>query len=501
MRAASGTAYTLPLVNTHSTPDWNPLRTALLAAAWLAGWTAAPAGAAKKPDPAVSPVRVPPVTAPLRPAAPPVAERFALGDSTVIESFMLSNGLRVITRHVPLSSAIAITLAFDAGDRDDPANRIGLARLLGKLRYFAATEAEPARTRDQMTNLRPAGWDLQVAARSTRLSEVASLGQFPGVLHQMAARLRGVQFTEPELRAAVESVRQDLMANYRDSLERVIVFRARALAEGDEESAIARRVSGEGLKTISMREVRDLLALQGTRQAVLSLAGDMTAYPMRALIENEFGGIPASESTPLSKRPPLKPIQRRVSFPGLPFPLASIGVVAPALTDTLHPEFYAASLRLGTFMLNKWGRPDPPFTSRFRYQLFDDPEMALFFVPLSVEGLLIPQMREEFTFTAADAFFVEPPAPLRTGLQRGVEWMLGGMLPPELLAQARGGGSVLLTLSSTAGARQLWGDESFWALYRQRFAQGLEGERGHWRDYFQNTSRQVELVLTPPSMR
>src|SRR6185503_2836149 len=57
--------------------------------------------------------QVPSATDALRPATPQAAERYALPDSTVIEAFTLPNGLRVITRHVPLSSAVAIALAFD----------------------------------------------------------------------------------------------------------------------------------------------------------------------------------------------------------------------------------------------------------------------------------------------------------------------------------------------------------------------------------------------------
>jgi hypothetical protein len=185
----------------------------------------------------------------------------------------------------------------------------------------------------------------------------------------------------------------------------------------------------------------------------------------------------------------------------LRFPLATVGIVAPSLSDSLHPEFYAASVRLGAYMLCKWGRPDPPFTTRFRYQVLDDPELALFFPPLTVEGLTIPQMQEEFAFTAGDAFFSDPPEPLRNGLLRGVLWMLGGPMPSDLLAQARGGGAPLLNLASTAAGRALMGDEAFWALYRDRFARGMVGERADWKAYFQDPTHHVEMVLIPSSMR
>lgn len=436
----------------------------------------------------------------LAPASAAAATRAALPDSTVIEAWTLPNGLRVITRHVPLSSAIAVTLAFDSGERMESAARPGLTRLVARLRYFAATGAEPARTAADMARLRPAGWDLQVSARSMRLTEVAALGQFPGVLHQVAARLRGVEVEAADLAAAVASVREDLGAHYRDSLDRVLVYRTRALAEGASDDQIARRAAGAALATVPLKEVRERLAALGTRQAVLSLAGDMNAYPIRRLVENEFGGIPASPAA-AARVPPLAPAQRTALMPGLSFPLAAIGVVAPALDDTSHAEFYAAALRLGTYMLGKWGRPEPPFSSRFKYLLLDDPDLALYFPPLTVEGLTVPQLREEFAATAADAFFADPPPNVQFGLRRGVEWMLGGPLPTDLLISARGGGAVLVNLASTAAARALLGDEAFWSGYRERFARGLGGERADWRDWFQDRQRQVEMVLLPPEMR
>lgn len=436
------------------------------------------------------------------PAGPPATaandQRIALRDSTTIEAFTLSNGLRVVTRHVPLSGAIAITIAFDRGERDDPENRAGLARLLGKLRYFAATDIELARTREHMQRTRPAGWDLQVATRTTRMSEVATLGQFPGIVHQMAARLRGVRVDEAVLRSTIASVREDLAACYGDSVPLAVVFRTRALAEGLDEEAVRRRASGAGIEGIRLREVQELLARQGTRQAVLSLAGDMKAFPMRRLLENEFGSIPASAPLPPPEPRRLVSAKASSALPAARRRITSVGILAPALHDTLHPEFYAAALRLGGFMLGEMGRPGPSLSGRFYFQPFDDPELALFY-PES-EGDVSDA--EAFRGSVTEGFFVPMSPEMALSLHRGVDWMLGGPLVTDLLVQSRGGGPILLTLSSTAAIRALWGDETFWSRYRERFFLAFEPvERADWKEYFLNPSRRVDLQLAPPDAR
>ena len=51
-----------------------------------------------------------------RPAAA-VSGPIPLADSTVTESWVLSNGLRVVTRHVPICEAVDVTLAYRIGRR------------------------------------------------------------------------------------------------------------------------------------------------------------------------------------------------------------------------------------------------------------------------------------------------------------------------------------------------------------------------------------------------
>ena len=115
-----------------------------------------------------------------------------LRDSTVADHWKLANGLTVVTRHIPRALGVAITVAYPTGSDGDPAGRPGLTRLAAEVEMMAPAGDVPERTREEMESLRPLGWSIKVGRRSVQLAEVATREQFPGVLRQMATRMRGV---------------------------------------------------------------------------------------------------------------------------------------------------------------------------------------------------------------------------------------------------------------------------------------------------------------------
>ena len=84
-------------------------------------------------------VRLAAVFALLVASAPRSAFAAVLADSSVVERWTLANGLRVVTRHIPRARDVAVTVGYRFGMDDDPAERPGLAELVGDLVFTSAT--------------------------------------------------------------------------------------------------------------------------------------------------------------------------------------------------------------------------------------------------------------------------------------------------------------------------------------------------------------------------
>jgi hypothetical protein len=143
-----------------------------------------------------------------------------------------------------------------------------------------------------------------------------------------------------------------------------------------------------------------------------------------------------------------------------------------------------------------WGRAEAPLTSRFQYSLFDDPEIARFYPPIE-NGAVEPVTLFKAFRDVADALEKTIITPeVESPLLRGVIWLLGGAMSPELLERAAHDPSVLGTLSTNQAVRELWGGEPFWSRYRTRFIAHQQPYRA-WMDYLFDSSHRVGLVLTP----
>ena len=218
----------------------------------------------------------------------------ALDDSTVFESFKLPNGLRVVTRDVPGCRYVDVTVAYDFGQNDEPQGKEGMSALLAELEFYAATAETPERTREEMPSLRPAGWDVAVVPRVTRFSEIAPENLLPGLVHQAADRMRGIHVTPAALKRATNAVRADLDSAYRLNLGLALHHAARAWGTRGGEAAFGRAATGRGIQGIGVREIQQQAsAVFVPANAVLSVAGSLGTIPLRALIQSEFGSIPA----------------------------------------------------------------------------------------------------------------------------------------------------------------------------------------------------------------
>lgn len=405
-------------------------------------------------------------------------------DGTTSEEWTLDNGLRVTIRNVPGAGAVGIVVAYDVGRADDPVGQEGLTRLMADCAFMAAADQTPSRSRAELDDLRPIGWNVQVEHTRTELAEMASKERFPGVLHQVALRMHGVKIDDAVVDQARADVRAEFEQLYGKDLGARLYAEIGVRASGRSHESFERWISGAGIEKVGTREVsRRIEELYVPANAVLSLAGDFEGVNLRAFIQREFGDIPAG--TKFERPAQRKPVSfhSQVRQPGAPRTLGAVGILAPAVSDTSHPSFYLTMLVLGQHASMRWGRPNSPLRSRFNYSIFDDPSVARFYPPVKSKSWtpenLSVQMRglaEHFNGFVVDFKAVQ-------SVQLSVDWLLGGPLPPSLQERITKDPAVLYRVASSGAARRLIGDEAFWRSYRRQFDPTVGSRYDRWHPY------------------
>lgn len=421
-----------------------------------------------------------------------------LADSTWTDRWTLKNGLEVTARHIPDGNAVAVAVAYRVGRDHDPPEQGGLAILLAEVLLTAPAGDIPERSREEMTELRPRGWNLQVHARLSLISELVSPASFPGLLRQVATRMRGVTVTDSLMARSRRGVIRDLGERYFGSPDVTLVNQVRDLAAGVSDESLMRRAGGRGIQQVTAQEAADRLRrLYVPANAVLSVAGNLEGVDLRQLVGSLFEDIPGG--TPLREPPPLplKAGARTIARPGLKEPLGIVGVLAPALNDSLHPSFYLSALFIGRVCDQRWGKAPPPLPGRFRYPVLADPTIVQIFPPVRPNEIDADQLGialQDALEALADAV-IDPK--VFDDLRVTNAWILGGPMTPTFRAHIREHAATLNTLASTLAMRALWGSEAFWARYRERFlSPGVSGG-DIWTDYFQAPDHLVRLLLTP----
>jgi hypothetical protein len=434
------------------------------------------------------------VLAPAAATRAPAAEAYP--DSTIVDRFTLPNGLRVVARHVPVANSVVITACFQGGTSDDPRGREGLSHLLAEVAFTADAGDVPERTRTELASERPLGFGVRVLPRITQLTEIAAYPQFPGVLHQVCERLKGVRVEASTLDEAVRQVRSDLTQNYGAHPERLLYHGVSQLAGVSDAQALQRFASGQGLEKLGVAEIQRLESQRFVpANAVLVIVGNLYAYDVHRMLERELAGTPGGTPAPPIAWGRLDSARVALARPGISEPVGVMGVLGPALTDTLHPMFFANAVLLGSYLNDAWSRPSPPLTTRFQYSVADDPEMARYYPPITFTEP--PRIDEEFHYSVLEFFRSPVDSVSFNRIMVGVAWLLGGPVPRDLLKRMRRDPSALSTLASNIAAREQYADESFWLDYRTRLAHRRGPNEAWWAGYFNDPSHQVQLVLSP----
>jgi hypothetical protein len=346
-----------------------------------------------------------------------------------------------------------------------------------------------------MDSQRPLGWSFPVSRRTTLLTEVATMQQFPGVLSQVAARMRGVQVTPDGLREAVKQVQRELGEQLFGGPEASLHFQTREVALGHGDQALLQRAAAKGLEKLTPREVEnELRRLYVPANAFLAIAGNLEGIDARRLVDGLFADLPAgvARETPAPAET-LRAGSRIMQRSGLPASTGVLGVLAPALEDTLHPSFYLGTMLMGTHMAQMWPRGAAGTAPRYHFAVFDEPDLARFYVPVDPAetdpAALGRRMDDAVEALRTKVLTKDTWQEIRTR----TAWQLGGPMPPEVLARVRLSPVLLLNLSRAMAARSLVRGEAFWEEYRRRFETQPPG-LSRWYPWFTASTKQVRLL-------
>lgn len=430
-------------------------------------------------------------------ALAPAAHAEMLADSTVREAWRLPNGLEVRTMHVPGAAGVSVTVAYRAGSGYEPAAMDGLSELLAELHFTAAAGDVPERTREEMASLRPLGWESRPGTRLVRFTEIATPAQLPGVMQQIARRMRGVTVDDAAVKRALASVRRDRGAHYFGEPADVLYWRAAAIAHGLSDEQLVRSASIASFEKTSAKDLAPWLQRwYHAGNASLAIAGDLSGLDMRKLVATLFEPLAGGASLPDTVQDRMHGERRVSQWKSLQAPVGAIASSTPSLGDSLHPGFYLGMLITGPALTHSWGGVKEPLSSRFQYSLLDEPELVRFYPPVPATGNdpeLVAGSLHEMLMVVGGKQVV---GVMMDRVKRSVRWLLGAELPSELRERLHREAGGLGTLSSNLATRALWRGDAFWNEYLARFDRASLGHN-YFYEWITAPEHQAVLLLTP----
>ena len=422
----------------------------------------------------------------------------APADSATRTTWTLSNGTRVVAQHIPDGFAIAISVSYPGGTDQDPADRGGLAALLAELQFTAAAGEVPDRTRSEMRSLRPMGADIHVGRCFTILTEVASRAQFHGVLHQVAARMHGVQVSPKELAAAIATVRERYQGQFLREVDVALHNEVGERARGTDDASLRRLAAVAGLDRLTPQDVAPLLAKSfSPRHALITIAGNLEGLDLRAALEHELAALPGGAPGALPPIRSQRAVTTLVRRAGLERPVGVLGIFAPALSDSSHPAFFLASLIIGAQANIQWGEPVAPLRARFQYSVLEDPDLLRLYPPMALTDRTGEALAESFNSTIGRQDNLVVSDDIAADLRYGVGWLLGAPLNDRALNHMRTESTALILLSTSLAEGELRGGEPFWSVYRARAEHVGVPDLVYWLGYMRDPKLQARLVYLP----
>lgn len=411
-----------------------------------------------------------------------------------VNRWTLPNGMRVVTQDVPHAAGVAVTIGYPYGSERDPVGMPGLASLLAEVAYTSPAGEIPQRSREDMPGIRPLGWNIKVTPRFTLLSEIVKPDHLAGMLYAFALRMKALSVTKKSLAAALETVHEDQARRHGGDVAWSLRQAVRDAATGRHVEATTGRSELDRLQPDDVRE--RVAAVLAPNNVVLTIAGPLGDQAIEKLTRDLFGGLPAGAPLDSVARAPLRPDSATIEVKGIDRPYGAFGVIAPALDNPSHPEFFLHAVLIGAVFSTSWGPPKPPLDAWFEYAVLDEPDLMCMYPPLPPDANSPAAVNDAIEGVMRGLMPNSVPLHHLQSVKDGVMWLVGGPLPADMGRSVARTPGIIYQLGASLAAREMTGGEVFWSAYRHRLSNVWMDLRA-WRKYFELPQHQVRVIAVP----
>lgn len=215
--------------------------------------------------------------------------------------FQLPNGLTVYLmedHEWPVVSGMAL---IRTGDRFEPADKVGLAGIMGDVLRSGGTQSHPAAQLNQLLEQRAAAIESGMGTTSAAVNFSALSEDLPDVFHWFAEVLQEPVFAQDKVELE-KTQRTGAIARRNDDPETITSREFYKLIYG-ENSPYARIEEYQTLANISQTDLVNFYQQYfHPNRIILGIVGDFETAKMRSLVQQEFGNWPNGKVSPL---PPL----------------------------------------------------------------------------------------------------------------------------------------------------------------------------------------------------
>jgi zinc protease len=291
----------------------------------------------------------------------------------VFENYELENGLRVLLAPDAGSTAVEVSVWYDAGSRREPPGRSGFAHLFEHL-MFQGSENLPPGEHSRLVTRAGGVNNAYLIVDNTSYFQTLPPDRYNLGLWLEAERMRALRITEENMRREIEVVKEERRSSYENSPYGMARLEAWFYAPYDSTGCFAYAHSQIGspqdLDAATLDDVQRFFdTYYNPNNATLVVVGAFEPAEARALIQQYFGPMPRGPTPP--------PIECREPFRHLPVrrTLEDANATLPAVMHTYgtvparHPDADALNLVVSILTDGE--------SSRFHRRLVRDEQAAL----------------------------------------------------------------------------------------------------------------------------
>lgn len=271
-----------------------------------------------------------------------------------VQSFTLTNGLRVHVVEDHSAQVAAVNLWYDVGSRNERPGRTGFAHLFEHMMFQGSANVGKA---EHMQLIERAGGDVNGSTQPDRTNyyQVVPSNRLNLALWLEADRMRSLAITQENLDNQREAVKEERRLRFDNQpYFAALVDSLPTLFDAERCFAYAHSIIGSmaDLDAAGVEDVREFFAqYYAPNNAVLVVVGDVRLAQVRALVQEYFGGIPAGVRPPAvrcdAEAGPRRAVVKRIPDPNasLPAVLTAFRAVPPRHDD--YPALVLLATLLG----------------------------------------------------------------------------------------------------------------------------------------------------------